>query len=323
MKRAFLFAGQGSQKVGMGKELYESSKTFAEKIDQAEEIFANLAKADSSYEHTSLRQLMFEGPEEALSQTRYTQPALAAFAAGIIALLEEKGIQADGAAGLSLGEYSALYYAGVFDLKELIQLLTFRGRVMEEASSGIVCSMSAVLGLSQEKVREAVAEGSKSGIVEISNYNATGQIVIAGEEKAVAKAEEAAKELGAKRCMRLKVSGPFHTSFMKPAGDALAEKFKEVSFGEAKLPVIFNTTARPLRQGERIPELLVKQVQRNVQMEDTILYLAEHGFDEVIEIGPGKTLSGFVKRTAKGIKSYAVEDCKSMEKLLEAIFQEA
>lgn len=318
MKRAFLFAGQGSQKVGMGRDLYEKRSAFAGVIDQAEEIFSEISGGDASYQYKSLKALLFDGPEEILSSTRYTQPAMAAFAAGLLAVLEEEGIRPDFVAGLSLGEYSALYGAGVFDLGELIRLLAFRGKAMEEASFGLSCAMSAVLGLEPEVVRQAVAKAENAGRVEISNYNAKGQIVIAGEEKAVAAAEGYALEAGAKRCMRLKVSGPFHTSFMKPAGDALEKRFRESSFAKPKIPVIFNVSALPLQEGESIEELLVKQVQSSVRMEDSIHYLAKQGVEEILEIGPGKSLSGFVKRSEKSIKTYAIEDVKSLEKFLEA-----
>ncbi len=319
MKLAFLFAGQGSQKVGMGKDLYEKRKTFADSFDRADAIFYELVKEDDHYPCKSLKELCFEGPQELLNQTSYTQPALAAFAAGLLSLLAEEGLVPDLAAGLSLGEYSALYAAGVFDLESLIRLLTFRGRAMEEASEGISCSMSAVLGLDPEKVEAAVERGSKEGLVEISNYNATGQIVIAGEEKGVSAAEACAKELGAKRCMRLSVSGPFHTSLMKPAGDALERKFSEISFHQPAFPIVFNVSARPQQEGESMQSLLVRQVQSSVRMEESIQYLAEQGIDHILEIGPGRTLSGFVKRSVKGIRTYAIEDEESLRKALEGL----
>lgn len=306
MKLAFLYAGQGSQKVGMGQDIYEQNETFRKVIDGAEPDF-------------DVKRLMFEGPMEQLSQTRYTQPCMAAFAAGVTDILKEHGIVPDYVAGLSLGEYSALYCAGVFEKNELIRLVAFRGQEMEKAAEGIACKMSAVIGLDSEvlnNICKKVTE-SKSGYVTVSNYNCTGQYVICGEEKAVNLAEEKAKEAGAKRCMPLKVSGPFHTMYMKPAGDALREYFKRIDFNEMQIPVVFNTTAKELQENETVPELLELQVQNSIYMEKTIKYLKEQGVDTVIEIGPGKTLSGFVKRTVEGIECYSVEDMQGLQKVLE------
>ncbi len=308
MKLAFLYAGQGSQKAGMGKDFYENRPEFAKILDAANLDF-------------DIKDLMFHGPEEQLSQTRYTQPCMAAFAAGVTAILAKEGIKPDYVAGLSLGEYSALHAADVFDAKSLVELVAFRGKVMEDAAKGIDCKMSAVMGMESSTLQEicdkACAQTGK--YVTVSNFNCTGQYVICGEEEAVAAAEVLAKEAGAKRAMPLKVSGPFHTKFMQPAGKALEEKFKEISFGEMQIPVIFNTLADELTADTTIPELLVQQVQSSIYMEDTIKLLAARGVDTVVEIGPGKVLSGFVKRTAPGITSYAVEDMDSLNAALTAL----
>lgn len=308
MKLAFLFAGQGSQKAGMGKDFYENRPEFAEILDAVNLEF-------------DIKDLMFNGPEEQLSQTRYTQPCMAAFAAGVLAILKKEDIQPDYVAGLSLGEYSALHAAGVFDAKTLVELVSFRGKVMEEAAKGIECKMSAVMGMESKALQEicdkACAQTGK--YVTVSNFNCTGQYVVCGEEEAVAAAEVMAKEVGAKRCMPLKVSGPFHTKFMQPAGEALAKKFKEITFNEMQVPVIFNTVAKELPADKTISELLVAQVQSSIYMEDTIKLLEAKGVDTIVEIGPGKVLSGFVKRTASGMTSYTIEDMESLHAALAAL----
>ena len=308
MKLAFLFAGQGSQKVGMGKDFYESRPEFAEILDAVNLDF-------------DLKELMFSGPEEQLSQTRYTQPCMAAFAAGVTAILKKEGITPDYVAGLSLGEYSALHAAGVFDAKTLVELVAFRGKAMEEAAKGIACKMSAVMGMESGTLQEVCEKacGQTGKYVTVSNFNCTGQYVICGEEEAVAAAETLAKEAGAKRSMPLRVSGPFHTKFMQPAGEALKKKFNEISFEEMQIPVIFNTVADELPADKTIPELLVQQVQSSIYMEDTIKLLSAKGVDTIVEIGPGKVLSGFVKRTAPEMISYAVEDMESLQTALEAL----
>ncbi len=307
MKIAFLYAGQGSQKVGMGKDIYEANETFRQVVDSAKLDF-------------DVKNLMFEGPMDKLSQTRYTQPAMAVFAAGITSVLKENGIEPDYAAGLSLGEYSALNCAGVFDNETLINLVAFRGKVMEEAARGIACKMSAVMGLESEKLEkicEKVNAENDEYYVTVSNYNCKGQYVICGTEDSVNRAEELAKEEGAKRAVPLKVSGPFHTKYMKPAGDALKEFFENISFDDMKIPVIFNTTAEEIKENENVKELLEKQVQSSIYMEKTIEYLKEKGVDTVIEIGPGKALSGFVKKTVEGVTCYNIEDLEGLNKVIE------
>lgn len=308
MKLAFLYAGQGSQKAGMGMDFYENRSEFAEILDAVNLDF-------------DLKELMFHGPEEQLSQTRYTQPCMAAFAAGVTAILKKDDIEPDYVAGLSLGEYSALHAAGVFDAKTLVDLVAFRGKAMEDAARGITCRMSAVMGMDSTALQEICNRACEATghYVTVSNFNCTGQYVICGEEEAVTAAEVLAKEAGAKRTMPLKVSGPFHTKFMQPAGEALKQKFEEISFGEMQIPVIFNTVAEELPKDKSIKELLVQQVQSSIYMEDTIKLLAAKGVDTIVEIGPGKVLSGFVKRTAPEMTSYVVEDMESLKVTLAAL----
>ena len=306
MKLAFLYAGQGAQHVGMGRDFYEQFPLFRDVFDAAPVDF-------------DLKKLCFEGPEEQLSDTRYTQPCMVAFAAGMTALLAERGIVPDYAAGLSLGEYSALQCAGVFTAPQAISLAAFRGKAMAAAAAGRPCGMTAVLGLDREKLQEACRQAAGAGVVEIANYNCPGQLVIGGEQAAVDQAAALAKELGAKRCLPLKVSGPFHTSLLAPAGDALREKFKETAFGAMRIPVLFNCLGREMGPEDTIPALLEKQVQTSVYMEDTIRRLAELGVDTIVEIGPGKALIGFVKKTAPAIKTYAVETCADLDALSAAL----
>ncbi|MCQ4787999.1 ACP S-malonyltransferase [Flavonifractor plautii] len=306
MSLAFLYAGQGSQHPGMGADLYEAHPAFRAVLDTAGVDF-------------DLKTTMFTDPDGVLNLTEYTQPCMVAFAAGMTALLAERGIVPDYAAGLSLGEYSALQCAGVFTAPQAISLAAFRGKAMAAAAAGRPCGMTAVLGLDREKLQEACRQAAGAGVVEIANYNCPGQLVIGGEQAAVDKAAALAKELGAKRCLPLKVSGPFHTSLLAPAGDALREKFKETAFGAMRIPVLFNCLGREMGPEDTIPALLEKQVQTSVYMEDTIRRLAELGVDTIVEIGPGKALSGFVKKTAPAIKTYAVETCADLDALSQAL----
>lgn len=306
MKLAFVYAGQGSQHVGMGKDFYQEFTLFAEVFDHAPVDF-------------DLKKLCFEGPEEQLSQTRYTQPCMAAFAVGVTDLLYQEGIRPQLAAGLSLGEYSALYAAGVFSRGTVISTVALRGRAMEEAAAGLDCSMTAVLGLDREKLQQACNGAAELGVVQICNYNCPGQLVIGGEKAAVDKAGELAKELGAKRCMPLKVSGPFHTRLMKPAGDALAAHFKTIDFRPMALPVYFNCLGGPMDAGDNIPALLERQVQSSVYWEDTIRRMEAEGVDTVVEIGPGKALSGFFKKTAPGIRTCHIDTAADFHSVVSAL----
>ena len=304
MKLGILFAGQGSQKPGMGKDLYEASPLFRETFDLLPE---------------EKKKLAFEGPMEELSDTRNTQPVLVAFAAGVMRELEKAGIKPEMAAGLSLGEYSALYAAGVFDEKTVIDLVTLRAEEMHKAAEGVDCAMYAVLGSERNILKECCDEASEEGVVSMVNFNCPGQIVISGERRAVEKCAELVKEKGAKRCMPLPVSGPFHTEFMKPAGLALKKKFEEITFNEMKFPVLFNATGEEKKEDETIPGLLVKQVSNSVYFEDSIRYMEKKGIDTVIEIGPGKTLSSFVRKTSRNIKCLNIENAEDLKKVIETL----
>ena len=300
MKLAFLYAGQGSQHAGMGQDLYEAYPLFRQILDDAPVDF-------------ELKKLCFEGPEDQLSQTRYTQPCMVAFAAGITALLKERGIVPQAAAGLSLGEYSALQAAGVFTPREAIALAAFRGKAMEEAAQGMESAMYAVLNLDRNTLEEVCRKASEKGPVYLANYNCPGQIVIGGNREGAEEACRLALEAGARRCLPLKVSGPFHTPLMAPAGKALEEHFAGLTFGEMAFPVYFNCLGRPKTAEEAIPQLLVRQVQTSVYMEDTIRHMADAGIDTIVEVGPGKALSGFVKKTAPQIRTIPVETAQQLE----------
>ena len=304
MKLAILFAGQGSQHPGMGKDLYEAYPEFREVFDLLPE---------------EQKQIAFEGPEDALKETRNTQPVMLAFAVGVYNVLKNRGIKPEMAAGLSLGEYSALTAAGVFDEKTAIDLITLRADAMAKASEGVDTVMSAVIGLGREALADACEKASAEGPVEIANYNCPGQIVISGSEQGVAACEALAKEAGARRCLRLAVSGPFHTSYMIPAGETLRKRFDEMgeeAFAEPAFPVIFNCTGRPKEEGASISDLLVKQVSGSVYFEDTIKYMESCGIDTIIEIGPGRALSGFVKKTTRGIRTVPIETKEELEQAL-------
>jgi len=304
MKLAFLYAGQGAQAPGMGKDLYEAYPEFRAVFDGAKLDF-------------DLKKACFEG--ENLDETSFTQPCMVAFACGVSAMLRDAGIEPSAAAGLSLGEYSALQAAGVWDAKTAISIAAFRGRAMAEAAAGIDSAMVAVLSLEREKVQAACGAAAALGTVSIANYNCPGQIVIAGARAAVEEAARRAKELGARRCLPLNTSGPFHTKLLEPASRALHEYFKTVPFGEPRFPVYFNCLGAPMGEGDTIPALLERQVMSSVYLEDTLRRMAADGVDTFLEIGPGKVLSGFVRKTVPGAKSYAVTTARDFEAVREEL----
>ena len=306
MKLAVLYAGQGAQHPGMGKEFYEDSPAFRAAFDSAQLGF-------------DLHRVCFEDPDGVLNQTEYTQPCMVAFACGVTAVLAEKGLRPAYTAGLSLGEYSALEAASVFTAKQAIELAAYRGKAMADAADGIDCGMTAVLGLARGQLADCCRQASDLGCVQVCNYNCPGQLVIGGEKAAVDKAAELAKAAGARRCIPLKVSGPFHTRLMAPAGDALAKRFQTEHFGPMRVPVLFNCLGREKAAADSIPALLVKQVQSSVYMEDILRRLGEVGVDHILEVGPGNALSGFVKKTlGTAVACAAVETPAQLDAVLDA-----
>jgi [acyl-carrier-protein] S-malonyltransferase len=264
-----------------------------------------------------LRSLCFEAELSELSRTEHTQPCMGAFAAAVTRLLYCEGIKPTYAAGLSLGEYGALHAAGVFDWCTLLNLLAFRGKAMADASAGLDFKMSAVLTDDTALAERGVAE--TGGDAWCCNYNCPGQTVIGGERSAVEAAEAKCLELGAKRCLALNVGGPFHTPFMRPASDKLSEYMPTLEFRPMDFPVIFNVTGNQLECDETIQSMLTKQVMSPVRFEAGIRRLEALGVDTVIEIGPGKVLSGFVKKTSPKIQTMNIDTAEDYHKVVSAM----
>ena len=303
-KTAFLFAGQGAQYLGMGRDLYDHYPIVKETIDQASQVLGY-----------DLRHLI-DTEEEKLNQTRYTQPAILATSVATYRLLQEKGYQPDMVAGLSLGEYSALVASGALDFEDAVALVAKRGAYMEEAAPAGSGKMVAVLNTPVEVIEEVCQKASELGVVTPANYNTPAQIVIGGEVVAVDRAIEFLQEAGAKRLIPLKVSGPFHTALLEPASQKLAETLAKVSFSDFTCPLVGNTEATVMKK-EDIARLLTRQVKEPVRFYESIAVMQEAGVTNFIEIGPGKVLSGFVKKIDKTAKLANVEDQASLEALLE------
>lgn len=304
-KTAFLFAGQGAQKLGMARDLYDRYTIVKDTYDQANSILGY-----------DIRELI-DSDEEKLNQTRYTQPAILTTSVAIYRLLTENGLIPDMVAGLSLGEYSALVASGALSFEEALKLVAKRGEFMETAAPSGLGKMVAVMNTDASLIEEVCKQASQKGIVSPANYNTPSQIVIGGEVAAVDEAVASLKDRGVKRMIPLNVSGPFHTALLKEASDKLSEALEQVSFQSFKIPLIGNTEAKVMDE-QSVKTLLARQVMEPVRFYESIETMKNLGLTRVIEIGPGKVLSGFMKKIDKTIETLFVEDIETAKQVIES-----
>jgi len=301
---AFLFPGQGSQYVGMGKELFDN-------FSVAKQVFQ---EADDSL-HFSVSSLCFKGPEDALKLTENTQPAMLTMSIGALRVLEaEKGITPQFTAGHSLGEYSALVASGALAFSEAVQTVRLRGKYMQEAVPFGEGAMAAVLGMEREQIEKLCKEISCGEVLAAANFNCPGQIVIAGHSKAVERAVERVKQEG-KKAVLLPVSAPFHSPLMKPAGERLGKALEQISVSDLKIPVVTNVEAEVNASKDRVKGLLIAQVSSPVRWEESMRKMIGEGVEQVLEIGPGKVLSGLMKRIDHRIETRNLEDLQTLKKI--------
>lgn len=301
-KIAFVFPGQGAQFVGMGKDIYENNEIAKKEFD---EIFKSLS--------FDLKTAMFEGPEETLKKTKYTQPAIVAMSLVLEKLVREKGIKPDFVAGHSVGEYAAMGSGEFLTLSDAVKLTAFRGETMNEIAEKVNGGMAAIIGMEASKIEEILK--NIEGVVEAVNFNEPKQTVIAGEKDAIEKACVALKEAGAKRALPLAVSGPFHSSLMKPAGEKLREEAKKYNFKNATAKLVANTTAEFISTPDEIRQEIYVQSFGPVKWVDTINKLKENGVDTIYEIGPGKVLAGLIKKIDKELKVVNINSIEDIENL--------
>ena len=311
MKIGFIFPGQGSQYVGMGKDLYEKYDEVKKVYETASEILG-----------IDIKELSFEGDEESLGQTKNTQIAILTMSLGILEILKKENISAVMASGLSLGEYTALIYAGYISFEDGIKIVRKRGELMQENIPTGEWQMASIIGLEDEAV-EQICKEVNTGFVVPANYNCPGQVAISGEKQAVEVAMEKAKEARARKVVPLKTSGPFHTEKLKVASDKLREELDkiEIKYND-KVKVIKNIDAKPYTEADDIIEILSKHVMSPVQYKKTLEDMIAEGVDTFIEIGPGKVLSGFVKRVSKEVKILNITDCDTLKNTINTLKEE-
>ncbi|HRY29399.1 MAG TPA: ACP S-malonyltransferase [Elusimicrobiota bacterium] len=305
MSIAFVFPGQGSQAVGMGKEL-------ADHFPAAKAVFDRAARV-LGQEYVDV---IFSGPEEKLRQTKFTQPALFIVSMAALEVVKTSPLKPVLAAGHSLGEYSALCAAGAFDFETGLNLVKRRGEALQEASDKIPGTMAAIVGLERAKVEEICAQAGAQGVCEAVNFNCPGQIVLAGAGAAIEEAVRLAQAAGSPKSVRLNVSGPFHSSLMKPAAEKMAAVLEFAPFNDAAIPVVANCDAQPTQKAEDIKAKLLKQIDHPVYWEETLRVMFAQGVDTFVEVGPGRVLSGLLRRTDKTKKFRNIEDKKSADALL-------